>query len=553
MFRVPVLHSSSSSSLFDRLRLGLRLVRDDGGYILAQTALLIIPLFVFAAFATDIGFWYVQGQKAQRAADAAATAAVLVLPDSDAAVVEAKAVAARNGFTDATPNDNTDFETGPLPQIKVTIARPGAVEVRIRNEEESFLGKVVTDGIVVERFALAEFASDIHLGNPTSGLGTGTIPAADLGMPGDGTWLALNAYCLDKKHGDHFGSGYRVGVGTYAWTLCGPNPGQVSAQAKPNPTFDPDAYVFVVEAQPGSPPVTISIFEPGAGCSGSIATGDNANAPRIHYRIYGPSTSLAHRAFVDTSSPIAEGLLADNACIANSPNGDGWWPLLSNAPVGIDGGFYYVQLNARNPASPDLDPGDPYWAETYVNSFSLKATRNATTELCSFSNADPTCPNLYALEWLPLYRDLPNDETEFFLTEVPDYHRGGTMFIRMFDAAEGVDNIQIAGPDGTAVPFEWRYADTSLNLMTEAGYWETAFQPHNRTCSWNGVGGNPCLDTRNSSNFNDHMVEVRIEIPATYSCGGSCWWTARYNTATAPTDRTNWSVEMRGDPVRLVE
>ena len=127
------------------------------------------------------------------------------------------------------------------------------------------------------------------------------------------------------------------------------------------------------------------------------------------------------------------------------------------------------------------------------------------------------------------------------------------MFIRMFDAAEGVDNILIAAPNGTDVPFQWRHADRTLNLMTESGYRETSFQPHNRMCSWGGMAGNPCLDTRNALDFNDHMIEMRIEIPTDYSCGGSCWWTARYNTASAPTDRTNWSVEMRGDPIRLIE
>ncbi|MGI9598794.1 MAG: pilus assembly protein TadG-related protein, partial [Acidimicrobiales bacterium] len=38
----------------------------EAGFILAQAALLLLPLLVFAAFATDIGAWYLEGQKAQR-------------------------------------------------------------------------------------------------------------------------------------------------------------------------------------------------------------------------------------------------------------------------------------------------------------------------------------------------------------------------------------------------------------------------------------------------------------------------------------------------------
>ena len=75
----------------------------DSGFVLAQAALLLIPLLIFAAFATDIGSWYLEGQKVQRAADAAALAGVAHMPDTVAAEQAAREVAARNGFLDATP------------------------------------------------------------------------------------------------------------------------------------------------------------------------------------------------------------------------------------------------------------------------------------------------------------------------------------------------------------------------------------------------------------------------------------------------------------------
>ncbi len=530
--------------------------RSEGGYVLAQTALLLIPLMIFAAFATDIGSWYVQSQKLQRAADAAALAGVTQLPDLDKAITEARAVATRNGLVDQTPTDNTDFDTGPLPQLEVTSPKAGVLEVAVKRREPSFLGRLVLDSIVVERFAIAEFTNDVYLGNPTSGLGTGTISPADLGMPNDQTWLALNAYCWDKQRGDLFASGFYSGPFAGGTRTCGPTPGQIATapQAHPNPNYDPDAYVFVVESQPSSAPLDISIFEPGAGCPEVNSTNDASSSPRLHYRLYGPNLRTNHRQFVDTNSPIREGLLPTDACVANSPTGDGWWPVGQNLTVpGSDGGYYYLQLGTRNPDINDLDPADPFWEEIGINFFSLKTTRSGTSQLCAFTAADPTCPQLYALEWLPLWRELPSSEADFFLAEVPEGHRGSTMVVTLFDAADGVDNIQIADPSGRAVPFEWRYVDRSLGQMSGNGYFETDYAAHTATCNWAGSPGNPCLETRVYSNFNDHLVQISIDIPPDYTCGGDCWWKARYTTALAPGDRTVWAIAMTGDPVRLVE
>jgi len=536
----------------------------EAGYVVAQTALLIIPLMIFAAFATDIGYWYVQGQKAQKATDAAALSGVPFLPDTTAAFTEARDVLARNGFTDATPGDNSDFDTGPLPQVEVSIPRPGTLEVKVKREESSFLGRVVLDSIVVERFAIADFVTPLYLGNPSSGLGTGTIPQSELGVPPDNTWLAINAYCYDKENGDQFATGYFDGHADNGngHRQCGTAAGNIEPWANTNPTFDPDAYVFVVEMQPGGPAIDVSLFEPGVDCdpaTNAVVTNENGGPsnPRIYYRVYGPNLSLNHRDFVDTNAPIATGLFPRNACYSNAPGGDGWYPMATGlVPPSASGGFYYVQLSTRNPALPDPDPGDSYWAENRINLFSLKAVPTGTSAVCIFSSTNPTCPQVYGLEWLPLYRNLAASEEEFYLTEIRDSHAGSRLIIRFFDAAEGVTNLQFVDPSGTAVPFEWRYVDESLGQMSSAAfpeYRETVFQNHSDTCTWGGVGANPCLVTTSYDDWNDHLVEVGIDIPSTYVCGTACWWTVRYVTGASPTDRSNWAIQFFGDPVQLVE
>ena len=96
------------------------------------------------------------------------------------------------------------------------------------------------------------------------------------------------------------------------------------------------------------------------------------------------------------------------------------------------------------------------------------------------------------------------------------------------------------------MPFRWGYADQSVGLMTDSAYFQTALTPNTDTCSWNGTGGQPCLDTSNRSDWNDHFVVVEVDIPDDYTCGTDCWWQIRYVTGGAPTDRSTWSIAVGG-------
>ncbi len=534
--------------------------RRQAGFVIAQTALLLVPLMIFAAFATDIGSWYLDGQKTQRAADAAALAGVVYLPDFSAAEIAARDVAAKNGYTDATPGDNSDFDSGPLPQIRVSNPNSESLEVEIKNEAGVFFGRLVLDSVEIERYSISEYIQPVYLGNPSSGLGTGDLTG--LGLPSDQMWLANTAYCQDKEQGDQFLTGFHDGPDFGApfnegWhRTCGPGNGAVNATSIANVNFDDDAYVFVVEVQPGSGPVDIGIFEPGTNCGGvTPSTGDrhqsyNRIPPRLDIEIFGPSTTSAHRSFVTNNAPFAHILPGRNQC--------GWTNLATGlANPGVNGGFYYVKIRTRNPTLVDLDPADSFWQESGLNRFALRTTPSGTTGLCAFSVTNPTCPQVYALEWLPLYREIPSAQDAFFLAEIDEDHAGEQMIVTFFDAAENIDNIQIEDSNGDAMPFSWRYVDDSLGQMAAApatmDYLETPWAGHTDTCDWQGLGGNPCLDTSDRDGFNDHMVQMAVDIPPGYTCGADCWWKIRYNTLAAPSDRSGWAIQLLGDPVRLVE
>lgn len=70
----------------------------ESGYVIAMTALLLVPMLVLAVFAVDVGSWYTDAVRVQRAADAAALAAVVYMPVQVDAHEKALEVAAQNGF-----------------------------------------------------------------------------------------------------------------------------------------------------------------------------------------------------------------------------------------------------------------------------------------------------------------------------------------------------------------------------------------------------------------------------------------------------------------------
>src|SRR5690606_38809267 len=74
--------------------------RGERGVAVILTALVLVPLMVFAAFGVDLASFYARVGELQRAADAAALAGTVWMPDYDKAKAEAAASLRKNGFVD---------------------------------------------------------------------------------------------------------------------------------------------------------------------------------------------------------------------------------------------------------------------------------------------------------------------------------------------------------------------------------------------------------------------------------------------------------------------
>jgi Flp pilus assembly protein TadG len=242
----------------------------ERGAIAILVALMLPMLLLLTAFAVDITRWYVEMQRLQRAADAAALAAAPFMPESlqnnlenqpapwDRATAAARDLVTRNGFTGSTAR----VETGIRPsQVRVTL------NSTVNNVFASIIG-LNTTGIT--RSAVAEFSGPAPLGSPcnvhgnepwVSGSSQGSV------LPSSGTapncsnypqfWSTIVGPEVYKTQGDQ-----------YAARKCGVDPYQESGCATAgvggaNAEYDPRGYVITVrvrEALTGS--LAIQLYDP---------------------------------------------------------------------------------------------------------------------------------------------------------------------------------------------------------------------------------------------------------------------------------------------------
>ena len=226
---------------------------DDGGYVAIVVtffaAALLLPL---CAISVDVARWYVEVQRVQNAADAAATAGVTFLPDDFAsAKATAIAVAARNGY----PNSGSSSVTvsvGDKPtQLAVTI--------------DSTIGNAFGTGFGVNtatigRSATADFNGPVLMGSPCNtfgneppGAGTGSndpirgpVASQIVAPPGGATctsnpqlWGAIAGPETPKSNGDEFMT--RTCNGT----------GSAGCSGSTNTEFDPQGYFYIVRVGAG--------------------------------------------------------------------------------------------------------------------------------------------------------------------------------------------------------------------------------------------------------------------------------------------------------------
>jgi Flp pilus assembly protein TadG len=138
---------------------------EEAGYVAVFTAIMFASsCLALAATSVDTANWYVEAQKVQNAADAAALGGVVYMPqDLPTAATTARAIALRNGYDSGSPNVTvTAVQGSTASQLKVTISS------RIRNTFGALIGAGHT---TITRTAVADFTGPAPMGSPCNTFG----------------------------------------------------------------------------------------------------------------------------------------------------------------------------------------------------------------------------------------------------------------------------------------------------------------------------------------------------------------------------------------------
>ncbi len=534
--------------------------RDERGYVAVVSGLLLIVLLGFSAFAVDVGHWYLEGQRAQRAADSAALAGVTELPgDRPAAYQLARDYATGNGFTNGAGTLVSPSLAGGSTRLRVDVSTD------VKNIFGSLLGVPTTR---VTRHAVAEYAGPVPLGSPCNRFGddpeAGSTASANCSNTG-AFWANIGSPASNKVSGDAFQNDY---------CTSGSSDG---CAGNSNADYDPAGHIFTITLRQPVTNLTIEAFDPefvavGDYCDLSSAKLSTAAAlPTSKTVVSNPAQRYAQgasTAWCTGDQPFSSGAAIDTEFIIRGPAGNPWeptaWSTLggSCAPQifrGYNGDLSKAldKTTSQYAARPDVAANFRRWVQlcritgtvqpgTYAiqihtnglgadsqgghNRFALRAYGSGGSDKDNISIA--------GFSKMVMYGNTPNGTSRFYLARIPSNSSGQYFNVNLFDIGDGAkpgSTIKVIPPTETGGTFTGCVGKGQVNGALAA-------------CS-----------IPVSSTFNGRWQTITVPIPGSYTCNdGSatgCWVRLEfyYGSGSSPADTTSWTATLDGDPIRLVE
>jgi hypothetical protein len=574
----------------------------EKGYILALSALLLIPMLAFTGFATDVGAWYARASRMQRAADAASLAGVVWQPNFSTATNVARETATRNGFTNGVDG------------VTVNVYNTGARQLRVEiidAQVEVYFTSMFFDEVDITRDATAEYLQSLPMGSPENRMGNDPINPPTAGLPN--LWLNVGSRAADKQSGDRYTNGNCTSVVAGMTTGC-------TGTGQNNSEYDVNGHFFAVnvEAVTAGQPLRIQVYDPGwtfqgdtcgsnnmtttqinalvalgettmndgatryASGNTNFCAGDqalNGNMAATSYIVRGPDdtpfdsrdnpvvTTCAPRTFTGrniNATGIYDRLLETSAYNDASEQGfeqipfrqhfRQWYTICTVPSTDVDVGRYYVQVRS-NPDTSGL-PGDQdsvLDADTTGNPgghnrFSIRAGFGSTGVPAGGS------VGVYGEGRLPIYVNAGSTATtSFHLARMTPAYAGEVVALTFYDIGDvgtGSVNFSVSPPPDARQGSASGPAITSFSSCTIQRDGTPVLNPTVTNCGVTGM---------TSGVYNGRAVTVQIPIPSNYWCDETvrtnCWIRVALTFAggATPTDTTSWTASILGDPVRLVE
>lgn len=535
----------------------------DGGYVLILTAFLLLPLIAVTAFAVDLGAWYAQASRAQRAADAGALAGVVWATDATKWDTVARDVIRKNGFVDGQDGVAVDVERLSDARIEASISVDGL---------QYFSGVFQPGGQRITRQAVAEYVVPVPMGSPTNRLGNDPTVT-----PSPAFWLNVAGRATNKANGDR-----------NTTTVC--NNGTYGCTGTTNSDFQPDGYFFKmsVDGTTGQD-LAIDVFDPafvytGDLCeSGNLPTtgpaqyqrnnltycpGDqNLNGANIvtTYIVRGPDNTpldttdnppicaISFDPYDQAVQPLLDSPAArGRENVPFSAHFHNWFRLCRIPSGQVVPGDYYIQVRTNA----DLTNAGSTPATVAQNGLQIGTLGSAATPNTGGHNryslragwvtsptATPTSGGVgvSADGRLPIYVNV-TAQSEFYLARITPDYQGKTLQLNFWDIGDisnGSATVTVVPPGDASNP------PTSCTFTRDGG-------------AMRGVTTSGCtVSGMTSTDYNNRLTQVTMPLPAGYSCNNAspsgCWFKVRITSTGSPTDTTTWSANVIGDPVHLIK
>jgi hypothetical protein len=236
--------------------------RRPDGQMLVIFAGSLIALMMLSALVVDVGWYWSSGLKMQRAADAAALAGAVYLPDNyngtaPNAQTTALAAAKRNGF-DPTNSTMTTW---------VDVSNPRQLDVSIgANVDTLFLKAVGMPTLHAVHTSKAEFVLPVPMGSPQNYYGVGNFLNMVTPAPQNNAFVNPSTYVqTTQTTGVRPGANTQVGATGTAWTS--PANAQV---AETTPAFATATANLIQTVWKTFAPATFGTFQTGAVIDGVV-------------------------------------------------------------------------------------------------------------------------------------------------------------------------------------------------------------------------------------------------------------------------------------------
>lgn len=386
-----------------------RTAADDRGAVAILVAVLIPVLVLLTALAVDVGRWYVEAARVQKAADAAALGGVTYMPNnfgdssstSGTAQATARSISSVNGFPNSGTSSVAVFNPSGYPtQLGVTVSST------VNNLFGAIFGNPTT---TIARTAVADYAAPTIMGSPCNALGnqpvstgaaaqpTGTVinTSSSLCSTNPGYWLRMAGPDTTKSNGDR-----------YATIPCSTGSVDPYCVSSKNTEYTPGGYFFTIRVSQAAldangGPITLypQVYDPAYIDTGSTCS--SGPAPDVAISSWSRSgttvtvtTASAHNLSVGDPVEIT-GIgttgISGRFAVATVPSSTKitYVSGTSGTNSGTTGGTMYTLVNGTNPYVPNtgVNTSSPNRAQDrYENSLTLAS--GAANPYCSGDN-DP--------------------------------------------------------------------------------------------------------------------------------------------------------------------